>query len=281
LKKDSTIQQLEQKLEKLTPKEQDMLLKYFKNAPNTINNKHYSIGKNSIRILIAGDRHMGNINYDSALHQLSVDVAKKEKAEMILDPGDIFDGWYQCRAHSIFEQNAIGLDQQMKVAVSELKKYGTIPFHYITGNHEYQTFMRGAGIEVGEYLQEKLGKVGMDAHFLGNGEGDLVMKGGATIKLLHPDGGTAYAISYKSQKIAESLEGGKKPGLMIIGNFHKAEYIFYRNIHILQSGTLEGQTKYMRGKPTPAHKGFWLVDIHSNNNAGIDCIVPRFYPAYD
>ena len=40
------------------------------------------------------------------------------------------------------------------------------------------------------------------------------------IELIHPDGGSSYAISYKPQKIIEAMEGGTKP-LSIIGTFQK------------------------------------------------------------
>ena len=78
--------------------------------------------------------------------------------------------------------------------------------------------------------------------------------------MLHPDGGSSYAISYKSQKIVESLEGGVKPEVLHIGHFHKAEYLFYRNIHVFQNGCLQSQSKFMKGKHLSAHRGFWIIE---------------------
>jgi len=98
--------------------------------------------------------------------------------------------------------------------------------------------------------------------------------------MLHPDGGSSYAISYKSQKIIESLEGGHKPNVLLIGHFHKSEYIFYRNIHCIQAGTLEGQTKFMKGNHLSAHKGFWLLDIESNTKGDVTAFGSTFYPSY-
>jgi hypothetical protein len=82
------------------------------------------------------------------------------------------------------------------------------------------------------------------------------------IMLLHPDGGSAYALSYKPQKICESLEGGSKPNLLGVGHFHKAEFIpAYRNIAVFQVGTFEKQTPFMARKGLAAHVGGWIVSV--------------------
>lgn len=239
----------------------------------------YRIGRSNVKYMVFGDTHIGNVHYDPALMTHAAKMAKKEKVDFIIHTGDIMDGWYQNRPQSLFEQNAIGLDQQLKMTIKELKQLEQ-PLYFITGNHEYNTFMRGAGIEVGNYLEDKLTSAGMDVKFLGNAEGDIKLSSGAVIKNIHPDGGTAYAISYKSQKLAESLESGKKPKVLNIGHFHKAEYIFYRNMHIFQTATLMGQTKFMRGKQIPAHKGFWIVDLYTRAGGQVDKITPTFYPSY-
>jgi predicted phosphodiesterase len=242
--------------------------------------KTYTIGKERTRFGIIGDTHIGNMNYDSNLMKFAVKQFNKEKVDFVIHTGDILDGvYYTHRPTQIYESDVLGGDAQIKKAVKELGQIKQ-PLYFITGNHEYNTFMRSAGIEVGFHLEKNLKENGNEAYFIGNAEGDIKLKGGAVIKALHPDGGTAYAISYKSQKIVESFEGGKKPNVLLIGHFHKAEYIFYRNVHVLQSGCFEGQTKFMKGKGIPAHKGFWIVDVYSKGEQ-VDKIVPSFYPAYD
>lgn len=89
------------------------------------------------------------------------------------------------------------------------------------------------------------------------------------LRLLHPSGGTAYAISYKSQKWATSLSGGNKPHIAGIGHYHKIEQLFYRNIHIFQSGTFEEQTPFMSRKQLAAHVGGWILWINKNRPIGL------------
>jgi predicted phosphodiesterase len=257
------------------------MAEFMKSISNKGSNikRRYSIGSFHAKLLIFGDPHMGNINYKPDFFSFMVKTSKEEKVDLVLCTGDIFDGWYQNRPSSIFEQNAIGFDQQMKLAVNELSKFDK-PLYFITGNHSYNTFVRGAGVEAGPYLEDKLCHMGLEAHYLGNGEGDVSLGSGTKIRLLHPDGGTAYAISYKSQKIVESLTGGEKPNMLLIGHFHKAEYIIYRNVHVLQTATLCGQTKFMKGKGIPAHIGFWIVDVYSKKGGEISRIKPEYFPAY-
>ncbi len=248
-----------------------------------VDTMNYTISKSKTKFMAFGDFHIGNKNYKPALMSFAGYVAKRENIDFFACTGDILDGWYQNRPQSLFEQNAIGADQQLTMAVKELKKLPKeIPFFFITGNHTYQTYMRGAGIEIGPKLVDLMKEEGYkNFYYLGNGEGNIALRNGSKITMLHPDGGTAYAISYRSQKIAESLTGGEKPEVLLIGHFHKAEYIFYRNIHIIQSGTLEGQTKFMRGRHIPAHTGFWVVETHGKRkNHQVDVITPKFYPAY-
>lgn len=243
----------------------------------------YNISDDHVKMLVFGDTHIGHKGYDPKLMNTAAKVARDENVDIILCTGDIADGWYQNRPASIFEQDAIGFDNQLEKSVKELSKLCDTgkPLYFITGNHEYNTFVRGAGVEFGNILKLRLDNEGFENYYMGNAEANLKLETGSRIKLLHPDGGTAYAISYKSQKIIESLQGtGERlPDVAFIGHFHKSEYIPYQGVHTFQTGTMCNQTKFMRGKGIPAHKGFWVVDLYSKKSGKVDKIVPQYYPS--
>jgi hypothetical protein len=89
-----------------------------------------------------------------------------------------------------------------------------------------------------------------------------------TLGLAHPGGGSAYALSYKPQKIIESLEGGTKPDVLCIGHYHKAEFMpSYRNVAVIQSGTFQRQTPFMARQGLAAHVGGWIVDVVKGNGS--------------
>ena len=57
-------------------------------------------------------------------------------------------------------------------------------------------------------------------------------------------------------------EGGKKPHILGIGHFHKAEYMpRYRNVKAIQAGTFQDQTPFMARKGLAAHVGGWIIEI--------------------
>ena len=90
----------------------------------------------------------------------------------------------------------------------------------------------------------------------------------------------SYAWSYRPQKIVESLEGGTKPNVLLIGHYHKAEYLFYRNVHILQAGTTQAQTPWMRSKALHASMGCWIVELDVTDEGQVDACRSTFFPCY-
>lgn len=85
--------------------------------------------------------------------------------------------------------------------------------------------------------------------------------------------------SYKMQKYLNSLSGGTKPHAVFQGHYHKAMYMFYRNVHGFESGTICDQTIFMKKKQTPAMTGYWIVDMWGNDH--IDRLKHEFVAFYD
>jgi hypothetical protein len=87
--------------------------------------------------------------------------------------------------------------------------------------------------------------------------------------------------SYHPQKIVESFTGGKKPNVLLLGHYHKAEYLFYRNVHVVQAGTLQDQTSFMQRNFISAHLGFWLVEFRVSGVGEVSRFRCEFVPLYD
>ena len=100
------------------------------------------------------------------------------------------------------------------------------------------------------------------------------------MRLFHPSGGTAYALSYRPQKVVESYSGGRKPNILIMGHYHKSEYIpCLRNVMVIQAGTTCGQTPFMRRKSIAAHMGFWIVEFQFGSD--INRFKAEFFAFYE
>jgi len=237
-----------------------------------------SIDKTKITYAVISDTHIGHKCYDSELMDRAAKEINKRKVDFVIHGGDVLEGHYEAKRHGhIFELEHVGGDEQIKRAVKELGKINKdIPIYAVVGNHENNTYGKAMGFDIGERLKEKL----PNYKHLGVQHGEIDLPFGKKILVVHPDGGSSYAISYRSQKMAESLDGGKKPAILHIGHYHKSEYLFYRNIHIIQNGCFESQTPFMRNLSLSAHKGYWIISLEVSKN-GIEKFAPEFFPKYD
>ncbi len=227
-----------------------------------------------IRFGVFSDSHIGVREFDENFFKYMVQVFKREKLDRVYQCGDILEGMSGRPGH-IYELTDIGFNNQMNRAV-RLFKTIHCPVFGIDGNHdEWYQRKNDAGIVVGNELQSRV----PNYTNLGQMEANVKLSKNITMKLFHPNDGSAYAVSYKLQKLIESFTGGEKPNIILQGHYHKALYMFNRNVHGLECGTLSGQSKFMRGRKLAAHKGFWIVDLEIGKE-GIGSFSPRFYPGY-
>jgi hypothetical protein len=166
-----------------------------------------------------------------------------------------------------FEQQDIGWDAQATRFCKEAPD--TLPTRFITGNHD-ESLKKLAGMRPGEELARRR----PDWEFLGSCSGRVELAAGkgrsCIVDLMHPGGGSSYAISYRSQKLVESIEGGTKPDVLLIGHYHKAEWMpSYRNVCVVQSGCFQWQTPFMRDLALAAHVGGWIITVRMGRGSNV------------
>ena len=207
--------------------------------------------------------HYGSLYSNVAGMHSFYKEAKAQGATMVLHAGDVCDGHKMYKGQE-FEQSEIGWEAQVKFF--EENAPGVLPTHFITGNHD-ESLKKLAGIAPGPDLARRR----PDWNCIGSCAGRITLDAGhgrkCKVDLAHPSGGTSYALSYKSQRLVDALEGGTKPDMLFIGHFHKAEWLpTYRNINVAQTGCMQFQTPFMRDIPTPAHVGGWIVRVRMGEN---------------
>lgn len=215
-----------------------------------------------IRFGVVSDNHYGSLFAVEDLPEHAYDVFVKEGIDTVFNPGDIVEGEFPRRPGHVYELKVHGCDAQAAYAIETYPYRKGIITHFINGNHDW-TYFKIAGVNIGERIAEKR----PDMDLLGTQEADINLEnpyGKCIVRLFHPDDGSAYAISYKPQRLIESYEGGDKPHVLFIGNYHKAEYLNYRNIHCLQAGCTQKQTPWMKGKRIAAMQGFWIIELTVN-----------------
>jgi len=210
-----------------------------------------------VRLGYFSDPHIGHEKFREDGFDLMLKTFKKEKPDFIVAPGDHLEGMSGRPGH-IYELTQIGFSEQVKAAAQLYDALG-LPIFGIDGNHDqWYAKKNNTGIIVGEELEERV----KNYTHLGQDEGDMEIAPGFVIKLYHGADGTAYADSYKIQKLIESFTGGEKPNVVFSGHYHKSLFVARRNVFGFESGTMCGQSRYMRGKKIPAHQGFGLVDLY-------------------
>src|SRR3990172_8040213 len=146
---------------------------------------------------------------------------------------------------------------------------------------------RKVGINVGRAMQGHFDRLDRsDLDYVGHLEADVEIRPkwaprGPMIRLSHPGGGTAYAISYKTQKQAESLQGGEKPHIQFVGHFHKFDWNYHREIHNVQTGTTCDQTVFMRKHNIPAHVGYLICELLIAEDGILESLKVEWKPFYD
>lgn len=222
--------------------------------------RHISVTKqsSSFKIGIISDTHYGSLYHDASSLRAFLEYAKGEEVVEILHAGDVLEG-----EHMHFGQERelshAGFTKQIRALVESYPSDIGIPVKFITGNHDL-SYRKAAGIEVGDAIAYEMGWEN-----LGDAFGEIKYEtenGDYRIVLVHPGGGSAYALSYRLQKQIEQWEGGKKPNMLIAGHFHKAIWLpQYRNISALHPGCFQRQTPFMASKSLAAHVAGVILDI--------------------
>lgn len=212
---------------------------------------------NMVRFGVTGDRHHGSLYHHSGALSAFYDHCLAEGIDLILDAGDMADGHKVYRGQE-FELRDLGFEAQISRIIHEGPQ--SIKTKFITGNHD-ASFKTAAGVGVGSAIQLSI----PNYEFVGEEQGHIkfqVPNGELDVMLIHPGGGSSYALSYRPQKIIESLEGGTKPDILCIGHYHKADMLpMYRNVCAIQTGTFQRQTPFMARQGLAAHVGGWIVEV--------------------
>lgn len=218
----------------------------------------------------SSDKHLGSkyerLDVMRGLYDWFADAG----ADRVFDAGNMIEG--ESRFNK-FDIAVYGLEQQADYLVEHLPNVGLDTYAVHGDDHEGWYGQREA-VDIGRFLESKMEAAGRtDWHDLGFMEAkvDLVhAHSGARTGLLimHPGGGSAYAHSYKPQKIVESFQGGEKPAVLLIGHYHKLSANLIRNVWALQIGCSQDQTPFMRKKGIEPAVGGMLVTLHQDPRTG-------------
>lgn len=231
-------------------------------------------GDKIIRFGLLGDTQI-NSKFTQITHlHTAYDVFEQEGIQTVYHSGDIDDGEKMRKGHE-YEIYNQGLDDHVDEIVRVYPQKPSIKTRFIIGNHD-ESFIKAIGSDIGIKIADRR----PDMEYLGQDQAYIKLTPNCVIELRHPQDGTAYAISYKIQKMIEAMSGGEKPNILAVGHYHKQESFEYRNIQTIQTGCLQAQTGFMRGKGIAAMMGFYIIEIKVDGDGQINEFTPRWRPFY-
>jgi len=212
---------------------------------------HFKIG-------LYADTHIGSAYEAEEERKNFYALCHAEGVTALYHAGDVVagNGVYRGQIHEL-RPDCIGAQAQVERAARDFVG-ADLDIYFILGNHDLKWWM-DYGFNVGTQIEDTARALGGERTIKCLGQASARINLGkepcqCVLDLIHPSGGTAYAISYRAQKIAESYTGGDKPHVVSIGHFHKANELPHcRNMAAIQPGCFEWQTPFMRGKALEAH----------------------------
>jgi len=193
------------------------------------------------------------------------------KVDRVFNAGNWIDGEDD---KNRFDLAVHGLEPQIDYCVANYPRRDGITTYAVWGEDHEGWYSRRESIDVGRFCESRMRREGredwVDLGFM-EARVDLVNANtGATSTLvvMHPGGGSSYAYSYRSQKIVESLQGGEKPGVLLIGHYHKLNCNIIRNVWTAQCGCTEDQTPFMRKQGLEAHLGGMIMTLEQDPATG-------------
>lgn len=223
-----------------------------------------------IRFAVVGDTHFGSKYVQMTYLNKFYNICKQKGITEIYHCGDITDGENMRPGH-MYENYIHGAVDHVDNIIKHYPKIEGITTHFITGNHD-ASFRKLCGLDIGNLIQSRRS----DLKYLGRDVANINITNNVTMQLRHPWSASAYALSYRSQKIVESMEASylDKPAILCIGHFHKMEYLYYHNVHVFQTGCFQGATPFTTGKGISISMGGWIIAVELDSENKLKSITP-------
>lgn len=238
--------------------------------------------KNHFKFGIISDTHIGSKYMQASLLYTAYEIGDKEEIEAMFHCGDVFDGinMYKGQIQELFLQ---GADEQLDWAVKNYPKLkGGRKTYIIDGSHDL-SFKKLAGYTINRIFAKLREK-------------DIIYRGAISaqfeahklqVELVHPSGGSAYALSYRAQRRAENviadlitkirMSGNvdSLPNISMMGHLHQMFWFSKAGIEYFSVPCLQAQTPYLQAKGLSPELGMFIIDVFFDDKKNVIEIAPR------
>lgn len=215
-------------------------------------------GLNTPVIGVIGDTHLGSKYERLDILRALYNTYSALGIKYVIHTGNMIEG------QSHFNKNDIkvwGAQSQVDYCIEHYPKVDDIKTLFITADDHEGWWIQREGVNVGPLIANERN----DMIYIGHMEHDILIND-FLVRVIHAGGGSSKAVSLASQNIVDSYPDWDKPDILLIGHYHKAHYLpDYRGVAILQTGTTQEQTPFMRKKHIIATLGGWVLDVSTDS----------------
>lgn len=214
------------------------------------------LAKTHMRFGIVSDTHGGSkFEQLTALRQF-YRAADEAEVDAFIHAGDATQGSDRMHLGMEHEVHAHGSDAQVSYVVNTYpKSQRGAKTLIISGNHD-ASFLKDGGANV----VRQIVSARPDMVYLGQDAAYLTI-GSLRAYVVHPDGGGAYAKSYKGQKFSESLPVDKDVRLLLLGHYHNYVSFMQRETAVFQLPCFQSQYSWLARKGLHPDIGGIILDL--------------------
>jgi hypothetical protein len=239
--------------------------------------------ENQVKVFgVTSDNHLGSKHERLDVLNALYDLYEAEGVTEVFNAGNWIEGEARFNKHDI---KVFGMDRQVDYFCENYPQRKGITTFFVAGDDHEGWYQQREQVEIGRYTMLRAQQGGReDLVYKGYVECDIELKtaeGSSWMKLMHPGGGSAYALSYSAQKLVESFQGGEKPAVLLYGHYHKFDYCYAREVHCIGSGCTCDQSVFMRKNKIQAHVGGLMVKINQAPAGHINRCQVEWLPFYD
>ena len=232
---------------------------------------YYSRPDNTYVFGACGDAHLGS-KYErvDCLNEL-YDLYASEGVDRVFNTGNWIEGEASFNKHDV---SIRGMDAQLAHLVRFYPCRKGLVTYAVSGDDHEGWYGQREGVDIGKRAEAEFRDGGRDDWVnLGFMESAVRLVNSntgkeAVLSVIHPGGGSAYALSYTSQKIIESYSEAERPDVQLQGHYHKLWSGMILGSWVVQTGTTQDQTPFMRKKRLQAHVGGAIVTAHQDPKSG-------------
>lgn len=216
------------------------------------------------KIGLISDTHQCSEAERPDLLEFAYDEFVRQGVTTVLHCGDISDGFEVYKGHQQHVK-IIGVQRQAAYVIANYPRRDGVKTFFISGNHDNRAFEK-QGIDVCSLIVNGLELNGKhidgreDMVYLGQYSRLLLFPQNITCQLLHPMGGSVYALSYPQQKRARESRKDTFPDIQVSGHFHQFCWIMQDSCQMIALPGVQDETEFFVRMGYGRQIGFCIAD---------------------